>query len=294
MMEAFSGEKIAIIGHLHGLFRHDVDTSDVRKKVLDAIKSQSPKAVFFLGDFVHGHSEKPWIEVNKFVEELGVPAYFSPGNHDYDPSGRLTLWAPYRELVEHRNRKVVMGNRTILLFDSHSFDDETKNFIESNVPNIDERSIIMTHYRIWNQEKVWSYLDQVGLLKSKPLVMAGNSRYDGSGCSVDYINDIWCYHIGMGGIEKGAASFTTFDLDTEKLYPHIVDISNSSFVKYRQNKSQPNMSIRKWFGYGASLRRVAMAMAGCFLAGLVIMFAIGKAILIKSDTITGVVCSLNI
>ncbi|RLD87579.1 MAG: hypothetical protein DRJ09_10035 [Bacteroidetes bacterium] len=76
----FKRDSVVIVatGHLYPLLYHP----DVYRAFIKTIKAQHPDYFFTLGDNVYNNTEKEWDTVLSHFNELQVPVYYAPGNHD--------------------------------------------------------------------------------------------------------------------------------------------------------------------------------------------------------------------
>jgi len=134
----------------------------VFKKAIGKLNLMMPEFVLSVGDLIQGYTEdldqidKEWKEFNKDLEELEVPFFYLPGNHDITNKVMAAEWEErYGRRYYHYTYKGVL----FIAMDTNEDDDhnmtdaQTEYIIEAIEKNEDVRwTFVLMHHPIWNYD----------------------------------------------------------------------------------------------------------------------------------------------
>ena len=126
--------KVIVIGHLYSIIKRKYKSTggkdisnlmtEMRNRVLLQLKKEHADAVVFSGDITQLGSEEEHYLVRSFVENLGVEAYYVPGNHDISSAQREKVYIDnigyLEKVVNLQCSKLFLLNSAGGAWDQHS------------------------------------------------------------------------------------------------------------------------------------------------------------------------------
>ena len=156
-------------GQLYG-----INTRDSLQAVIEHIQANLPKLDLLLvtGDLVHDETMEGYLVLRKLVDNMGVPAYYLPGNHD-DPA---TMQEVFANVTRNGIASVGQGQWTVILLDSsirgqvegELSPDCLKSLANCLDANRDKHSFIALHHHVIDVQSAW--LDSLNLRNSGELL----------------------------------------------------------------------------------------------------------------------------
>ena len=240
--------KFIFLGHSSGL----VTPQNVDSLIID-INKEKPDCVFILGD------SDIWKDdvYKNWESKINTSIYYVPGNHDLFNDRK----EKYINNVGYLENVIVTDDINFILINSSEDLQSLKKSLKKTHNKLENNSnltILLTHHRIWDDnllsdhpyqhDKSYLYNDIRELLLGRvDYIIAGNSprqyfqgtyfldNYQQNGDIVywcDYIDNIWCYSIGMGNNNYATYIEGTFNNETGlQLKPK----SSFNFNSYKEN-----------------------------------------------------------
>lgn len=150
-----------------------------------------PEFVISIGDMIEGYTYnepeiyQQWNIYNSFVEKLGMPFFYIPGNHDYTNQVMSRIW---EELYGPSYYHFIYKNVLFLCLNTESnagrgttgIDEQQFNYVNEilqDYPDV-RWTIVLMHRPLWLEEKA-GYWDQIESLlnKRKHTVFAGHKHH---------------------------------------------------------------------------------------------------------------------
>ena len=98
--ERSCSSKILVVGHVYSIIYREYENKkgekitskmkEARMEVLSDLKKEYADAIVFTGDLTQKGSQEEHEILKSFVEELGIPAFYVPGNHDISSDKALS------------------------------------------------------------------------------------------------------------------------------------------------------------------------------------------------------------
>jgi len=147
-----------------------------------------PEFVLSVGDLINGYTQDTaqikfeWEEVNQIIDELKMPFFYLPGNHDITNQVMAEEW---EKRYGHRYYDFIYKNTLFIILDSNDDDDhsltreQTDFAIESIRQHQDVRWIfVLMHHPIWNYDTGGRFqLIEAALYGRKHTILAGHTHH---------------------------------------------------------------------------------------------------------------------
>ena len=177
-----NGFQIAIVADRSGDHRGSI-FADAMKK----INLLQPEFVMSVGDLIEGYSKnesvinKEWDQMDEFINQLTMPFFYVPGNHDYSNEVMADVWEErYGPSYYHFVYKDVLFtclNSSDLMNGGEKQIKWAKNIVKENK---DLRwNLIFLHHPLWNTDdsNIWEELEQVFNSGPEYTVIAGHHHH---------------------------------------------------------------------------------------------------------------------
>ena len=153
-------------GQLYG-----INTRDSLQAVIEHVLTNLPKLDLLLvtGDLVHDETMDGYLVLREFVDNMGVSAYFLPGNHD-DP---VMMQEVFPNVTRNGITSVQQGQWSVVMLDSsipgrvegEITSDNLHALVDCLQANRDKHAFIALHHHVIDVQSAW--LDELSLRNNR-------------------------------------------------------------------------------------------------------------------------------
>lgn len=140
------------------------------KKVLKTVQSHHPEFLLLTGDLAHNGEKEAYQHLVELIEEIEIPAYWLPGNHDHLPLMQSELVSDYlsdRYSISTKHWQIILLNSCLETanYGEGTFAQTELNFLAQQLAENKEKSVaIACHHQPINVGIDW--LEEMSVLNS--------------------------------------------------------------------------------------------------------------------------------
>lgn len=253
-----SNLKFAAFGHVYPGY-DDLESS------VETVNDLDLDFVVFLGDSLN-HPEESWDQLGKIIDNILVPVYFVPGNHDIFENGSFNQGFFLSEMSEKLYYSFEVKNKTFIVLNTvtgknqeYGISEEQISFLTSIYDSTDnDKFIFMHHCLFFNYDNLFCnsrpyYINNAwteitaSILEETKAVFLGDA-----GIHEPYFayeeNNISYFGVGFSPQEdriKTPRFFLYVELENDQLFVEpilaVKDISQDSFSGHTENTLKQNL-----------------------------------------------------